>query len=164
MENRSLKAFLKRCLVKYRGHLLLIAGVFLLSLISYFLPALKKSQPAAEPLSLDSLAPEGFVLVPVELSNGEDIAHIIGSHGVADLYSYSPHSGLPEEQAAKSLKIIAPETEDGSFVVLAPEKEAPYLFQYGGPFYAVIQNPNKKGARIYKKKIVRKLKLIEEDF
>ena len=165
MEDASIKVFLKKYFAKNKGSALIVLGVFLLSLISHFLPALKgREDEAARPESLDSLAPEGFVLIPVEIANGEDIAHIIGSHGVADLYSYSPGAGLPKDLAARSLKIISPETEDGSFVVLAPEKEAPYLFQHGSPFYAVIQNPGKKGSRIYKKKNRKKLTLIEEDF
>ena len=171
MERKTLKDILKKPLwakiwgqIPRRGETaLLIAGVLALSLISHFLPSLKKA-PKPAPQSLDSLAPEGFVLVPVEISNGEDIASIIGSFGVADLYSYSARSGLPEDQAAKSLKIISPEAPDGSFIVLAPEKQAPYLFQYSGPFYAVIQNPGKKDPQIYKKKIRKKLRIIEEDF
>ena len=147
---------------KYSGHFLIILGLIFLSLISEFLPAMLKEKP--KPLSLDSLVPKDFVLMPIEISNGKDIMNIIGKYGVVDLYAYSKQTGLPEKQAASALKILPPDAEEGHFVALVPEKEATYLFGYSDPFYAVIQNPNKKGAKIYKKKKKQSLIVIEEVF
>lgn len=149
-------------LKKYFWHFLVVLGVILLSLISKYLPLALKEQ--AKPPSLDSLVPKGSVLVPIEISNGKDIINIIGGYGVVDLYAYSSQTNLPEKQAASSLKILPPDTEEGRFLALVPEKEAGLLFEYSDPFYAVIQNPNKKNSKIYKKKKRKSLIVIEENF
>ena len=147
---------------KYSGHFLIILSLVVLSLISEFLPALLKEKP--KPLSLDRLVPKDFVLMPIEISNGKDIMSIIGKYGVVDLYAYSKQTGLPEKQAASALKVLPPDAEEGRFSALVPEKEASHLFGYSDPFYAVIQNPNKKGVKIYKKKEKKSLIVIEENF
>ena len=149
-------------LQKYLWHFIIIFILIIMSLVSKFLPlAFKQDKPA---ISLDHLVPKDFVLVPIEISNGKDIMGIIGQYGVVDLYSYSKKTGLPEKQAASTLKILPPKAEEGQFIALVPEKQASNLFQYSDPFYAVIQNPSKKGSKIYKKKKSKPLIVIEEDF
>ena len=147
-------------LKKYILQILIIFILVILSLISHFLPLNKK----VKPVSLDTLVPKNFVLMPIELSNGKDIINIIGSYGVVDLYAYSKTTGLPEKQAGGAIKILPPETEEGGFTALVPEKEAIRLFKYSEPFYAVIQNPNKTGSKIYKNREKKSLIVIEENF
>ena len=147
---------------KYKGHFFIILCLMVLSFVSKILPGLLKTQ--AETLSLDSMVPKDFVLLPIEISNGKDIIGLMGKYGVVDLYAYSDQTGLPEKQAGGAIKILPPETEDGRFVALVPEKEALGLFEYSNPFYAVVQNPNKSGAKIYKRKKRPSLVVIEEDF
>lgn len=149
-------------LKKYIWHFVIILALIFLSLLSKFLPLMFNKTPSN--LSLDHLIPKGFVLIPIEISNHKDIMNIIGAYGVVDLYAYSKETGLPEIQTASVLKIIPPETEEGDFIALVPEKEAIHLFNYSEPFYAVIQNPNKRGAKIYKKKKKKSLLVIEDNF
>ena len=147
---------------KYKSQLLLIGAVFLLAIFSSLIQSFLKEKP--KPLSLDEMIPEGFVLIPIEIGNSEDIIHLIGSYGVIDLYSYSPHTQLPQELAAQSLKVIPTKTDENRFAVIAPEKEVVRLLEYRGPFYAVVQNPKKTGSQIYKKRIKKHLTVIEENF
>lgn len=149
-------------LKKYSGHFLVILCLVCLSLVPKIVSIMSKEQPKS--FSLDSLVPKDFVLLPIEISNGQDIMGIIGKYGVVDLYAYSKQSGVPDKQAASAVKILPPETEEGRFVALVPEKEVSYLFKYSDPFYAVIQNPNKIGSKIYKKKEKKSLIVIEENF
>ncbi len=157
-QNSTLEQLFK----KYRSHFLIILGLIFLSFISEFLPLLRKEKTKA--ISLDSLVPKDFVLLPIEIANGRDIVNIIGAYGVVDLYTYSEQTGLPEKQAAGAIKILPPDTEEGRFAALIPEKEAPYLFKHSDPFYAVVQNPNKKGSKVYKKRVKKSLIIIEEKF
>lgn len=147
---------------KYWTHCIILIFLFAFSIISKFLPLLSKETPKTA--SLDSLVPKGFVLMPIEIRNSQDIQSIIGSYGVVDLYAYSAHTGLPEVLAASALKVLPPSTEEGSFTALVPEKSARHLFDYTESFYAVIQNPQKTGSKIYKKEKNKSLIVIEENF
>ena len=112
--------------------------------------------------SVSEMIPEGFVLLPIEISNGEDLINLIGSHGVVDLYSLSLETGHPGEQVAKALKVLIPFPGDSRFVAVAPETQVRHFFEHTGPFYAVLQNPHKKGSQIHKKKIKRTITVIGE--
>ena len=147
---------------KYKTQLLLIGAVFALAVFSSLIQSFLKEPP--KPLSLDEMIPEGFVLIPIEIGNSEDIIHLIGPYGVIDLYSYSSHTHLPRELAARSLKVVPTKTEENRFAVIAPEKEVIRLLEYSGSFYAVVQNPKKTGSQIYKKRIKKHLTVIEESF
>ena len=154
---------MKFILKKYLSYFIMLGTVLVLSAISYLLPFFHNTDKP-EKLSLDALVPKNFVLVPIDIRNGKDIISLIGSHGVVDLYSYSKETELPKEQIAKFIKILPPETEDGFFVALVPEKEVSKLFEYSPPFYAVIQNPKKQGSQIHKKRVRRPITIIEENF
>ena len=156
------KNLLGRLFRKYMSHFFILFGLVFLSLISDLLPLIKRERARAP--SLDTLVPQDFVLLPIEISNGGDIKSIIGAYGVVDLYVHSERTGLPEKQAAGAIKILPSETEEGRFMALVPEKELSYLFKYPEPFYAVIQNPEKTGAKVHKKKQSESLVVIEENF
>jgi len=141
----------------------MIGVLSLLSLISYLTPLFKK-ETQVQSLSLDTLVPKGFVLVPIDILNGKDLLNLIGSYGVVDLYAYSQSSDLPKEQIAQLIKILPPNVENGLFTALIPAKEVHKLFEYSPPFYAVVQNPQKQGSQIHKKKIRQSLQIIEENF
>ena len=147
---------------KYWMHSVILIFLVVFSIADKILTNSSKEVPKAT--SLDSLVPKGFVLMPIELRNGQDIIDIIGSYAVVDLYAYSDKTGLPEILAASALKVLSPSTEEGSFIALVPEKSALHLFDYTESFYAVIQNPEKTGAKIYKKEKSKSLIVIEENF
>ena len=156
-------SILKYLLKKYSWQLVILIVLVLLSLAGKFLPLLSKKTPQEES-SLDQLVPEGFVLMPIEISNASDVKNLIGSYGVLDLYAYSETTGLPDELSASALKVLPPSSEEGAFTALVPEKSAIHLFDYTESFYAVIQNPKKTGSKIYKKQKIKSLIVIEEDF
>ena len=148
---------------KSGGHIAVVIGVILLSILAEVLPSLLKKDPP--PVSLSSLIPKNFVLVPIEIVNGRDIINMIGGYGLVDLYSYSEQTGLPERQAGSAVKILPPQESEGRFMALIPEAETSNLFSHPDSFYAVIQNPDKKReAKIYKKKHKKPLVIIEEGF
>ena len=144
---------------KYKVTLLIFIGILLFTFgFQYFKYNVKKESVS----SFDQMIPEGFVLIPIEIDNKEDILPLIGNYGVVNLYSYSPTKKIPEDIVALSLKVIPPLNEDSRFSAIVPEKEVIKLFQHKGPFYAVIQNPTKKDSQIMKKKISKTLIIIEE--
>ena len=144
---------------KYKNTLFLLSGFLLLVLFFNYSQNTSKEEP---PLSLDHMIPEGFVLIPVEIVNKEDIISFMGRYGVVNLYSYSVSKNIPEDIVALSLKVIPPSHQDSRFSAIVPEQQVSQLFQHESPFYAVIQNPKKKNSQIIKKKIKKPLIVIEE--
>lgn len=147
-------------LKKYRSQLTAVLIVLVLSL-SLSLARLF-SEAKVKKLPISEMIPEGFVLLPIEIHNGEDLIHLLGSHGVVDLYTLSLATGHPEELAAQALKVLLPFPGDSRFVSIVPEKQLVYFLEHRGPFYAVLQNPKKSPSRIHRKKIKSKLKIIGE--
>ena len=151
-----MEALIQKC----KTQLFLIGVVFALALLSWLAQGFLKEEPKS--LSLDEMIPEGFVLIPIEITNSRDILNLIGPYGVIDLYSHDSHFGQPGERAAQALKVIPTQTEESRFAVVAPETEAVRLLEYTEPFYAVVRNPNKKGSQIHKKRVKKHLTVIEE--
>ena len=154
-----MEALIYAYIKKHKNTLLIMMSLLLLTISLQYSQNLFKKEVS---LSLDQMIPEGFVLIPIEIHNSIDVLPLIGSYGVVDLYSYSPTKNIPEDIVALSLKIIPPLKEDSRFSAIIPEKSVSQLFQYRGPFYAVIQNPRKRGSQIIKKKVKKSLTVIEE--
>ena len=117
----------------------------LLSLFFTFLQNKDKNTKIPNTQNLDTYIPEGFVLVPIELSNGSSLDGLLASKGVVDLYTGDPVR-QKAEKAATAVKIIRSPRNPSYFAVLVPENKAPLLIKRFQPFHAVIQNPeqNKK--------------------
>ncbi len=118
----------------------------ILSLISLVFTLLQHTDQTMERTdiqNLDTYIPEGFVLVPVELSNTESLVGLLENKGVVDLYIGDP-SRQQAEKAATAVKIIRSTRNPSHFAVLVPENKASFLIQRFQPFHAVIQNPEQK--------------------
>ena len=152
----------KYLLEKYFWHFCFLICFVLFSLILSSSALIKPAETSL--VSLDQMVPKGFVLVPLDISNGADLFSFIGSYGVVDLYLDSQRKGLPEKQVASQIKVFPPREEEGLWTALIPEKEVIYLFEYVSSFYAVIQNPKKQKSKIYKKPKKTSLIVIEENF
>ena len=149
-------------LKKYFGQFVILFCLLIFSFGAQLIPFLFKEPEKQH--SVDHLVPKDFVLMPIAISNAQDIRSLMAGYGVVDLYAYSETTGLPDRQVASVLKVIPPQTEEGQFVALVPEKEAIHLFEYSEALYAVIQNPGKTGSKIYRKKKNKSLIVIEESF
>ena len=156
--------FLEYLLKKYFWPFVILLLFLIISLASYVMPLFLKPTQAEQQLSLDQLVPKGFVLMPIEISNAEDIISLIGAYGVVDLYAYSKHTGLPDKKVADYIKVIPLNTESAGLTALIPEHSALDLFEYSESFYAVIQNPSHKNSKVYKKKRKKTLIIVEENF
>ena len=118
----------------------------ILSLISLTFTLLQhtdKTKERKETQNLDTYIPEGFVLVPVELSNNASLVGLLENKGIVDLYTGDP-SRQQAQKAATAVKIIRSPRNPSYFAVLVPENKAPFLIQRFQPFHAVIQNPRQK--------------------
>ncbi|MBL7544945.1 MAG: hypothetical protein JNL11_14095 [Bdellovibrionaceae bacterium] len=100
---------------------------------------------------IDTIIPEGYVLIPIEVLNADSISAVIGSHGVADIYSTV--QGEKAKRLFSRARIIKSPLNEASFAVLVKETKAYLLSQSKDPFFAAVQNPK---ARAYEQEIPRK--------
>lgn len=100
--------------------------------------------------SIDTMIPEGKVLIPIEVQNFESLDSILGNHGVVDLYPVQTLNGQIKQPVARAIKIIRASKNSSDFAVLAPESEAPYIVRQPGPFHVVIQNKSRSGTDFVK--------------
>ena len=116
-----------------------------LSLMAVFMQNQGTKPKNHSPRNIDTLIPEGFVLVPVELSNSPSLSGLLADKGVVDLYTGDP-ARQKAQKVATAIKIIRSPLNPDYFAVLAPAKQAKLLIQRFQGFHAVIQNPqyNKK--------------------
>lgn len=93
----------------------------------------------SSPESADTLIPEGYVLVPIELQNSDSLSSLIGDYAVVDLFR-----GPNSQRVGRRLKLLRAPLNPQQFAVLVPEAQVSGLLQTPGPFWAAIQNPNQK--------------------
>lgn len=128
--------------------------LFLLSGIVALLFELKNSK-AMEPQATDSQSavspdtylPEGFVLIPLQIANFEALDGLLGSNGVVDLFTVNESTNGASRRVASHIKIIRAPQNPGQFAAVAAEEQADLIVKAGGPFFAVVQNPNQTGTK-----------------
>lgn len=99
--------------------------------------------------SVDTFIPAGLVLVPIEISNAESLASLVGEMGgVVDLYLASNDQRKGGLKVAAKVKLVRAPLNPQQYAVLIREDEGPRLMSYAGPFIAVIQNPDAKGTKL----------------
>ena len=155
---------IKEIFTKHKNHIIPAALIFVMSM-GISLRNLFFQKEAPPPPSVSEMIPKNFVLLPVQISNSEDLDGLMDSYGVLDLYSISAETGRTGDRAASGLKVlISGDSSDDSlrFAALIPGDQVSLFFEHQGPFYAVLQNPEKQGSQIYKKRIQRKVTIISE--
>lgn len=99
-----------------------------------------ETQPAKEKLlTVDTLIPNGYALVPIELENISVIASLIESYGVVDIYLGKSNS-RNSKKIFQKVKILRAPNNPHAYSLLLPDHLSSVLMQYEGPFFAVIQN------------------------
>jgi hypothetical protein len=106
-------------------------------------------QEERAPHSVDTFIPAGLILVPLEISNSESLASLVGEMGgVVDLYLASNDQRKGGVKVAAKVKLVRAPLNPQQYAVLVREEEGPKLMAYNGPFLAVVQNPDVKGAQL----------------
>ena len=94
--------------------------------------------------SIDTLIPNGSVLIPIEVENSDSLDSILGNKGIVDLHRPAREPGR-NRIVARRLPILRAPLNPHQFAVLAPEDQAHHIVKQPGPFWVVIQNPTKFG-------------------
>jgi hypothetical protein len=137
-----------------KSHWILVAGLLLFVTVAFLLHWNDKSSmsiaaPAQPPVSLDTVIPRGFVLVPIDLANAESLSSMIGDFAIVDLYRSNirefGHSGSFGQRVGHQLRLLRAPLNPKMFAVLVPDGEAKNLVGNGGPLLAVLQNNHQSG-------------------
>lgn len=95
--------------------------------------------------SVDTFIPAGYVLVPIELVNGESLSTLVGDMGgVVDLYLSSNEDKRKSIKVGSKLKLLRAPLNPQQYAVLVKDAESSRLLSYSGPYLAVVQNPDAK--------------------
>jgi len=87
--------------------------------------------------SPDTFIPAGFVLVPIEIQNLQNVDSMIGNYGIVDIYN-----GKKNEPILRSARIIRSPLDPGQFAVMVSDRDAPVLIaETHEPLRIVLQNP-----------------------
>lgn len=118
-----------------------------LMLVGYTHIKSNPTQQKNDKFQIDTIIPEGYVLIPIKLSNASAIASTIGSHGVANIYSTL--AGHKSKLLFSKAKIIKSMDKDESiFSVLVKESKAHLLSNSEDPFFAAVQNPRARASDV----------------
>ena len=99
--------------------------------------------------SPDTFIPNGYVLIPIMVSNFESLNALVSQYAIVNLYAVNNHpnrSSIPQikkqvKTVAERIKLIRSPLNPENFAVLAPESQAEALITYNGEFFVTVQNP-----------------------
>lgn len=98
-------------------------------------------KPQEKLLTVDTLIPNGYALVPIELENITAIASLIEGYGVVDIY-LGKNNSRNSKKLFQKVKILRAPNNPNAYSLLLPDHLSSELLKYDGPFFAVIQNKN----------------------
>ncbi len=150
MENILLSK-LKNKLKDRKNQTMMLAFFAMIILVFIFQPHEQTSKtsdtPSAE--SIDTYIPAGFVLVPIEIQNTEQLSSFINDYAIVDLFSFQ--KGQIKNKVAQKLKLLRAPLNPQQFAVLVPESQTSQLLSNPGPFWVAVQNPNHNGNAEFQK-------------
>jgi hypothetical protein len=120
---------------------------FALAVVSYVARSAMTSQ-SVEKLqrpTLETLVPEGFQLIPIEVSNAESLDSVFGNFGYVDLYAAGSSSPNPSLRVAQAVKLVRAPLNPKQFAVLIASEDAAEIVQQGPTYFVVLQNLQNPG-------------------
>ena len=102
--------------------------------------------------SPDTFIPNGYVLVPIVVSNFESLNALVSQYAIVNLYAVNNRNDFYSQGSlsqlkkqvktvAERIKLIRSPLNPEKFAVLSPESQAEALITYNGEFFVTVQNP-----------------------
>jgi hypothetical protein len=116
----------------------------------------------AHPPTLETLVPEGFQLIPIEVANAESLDSVFGNFGYVDLYASGFHSPNPSARIAQAVKLLRAPLNPRQFAVLIRSEDASRIVQQGPTFFVVVQNLQNPGTFVDSKPLKALSRIVYE--
>lgn len=132
---------------------MMLLGFGVLSLIAFASEFLKnkteKSATIVQPptKSLDTFIPKGFVLVPLEITNVQQLPSLISDAGIVDIFVH-PENGHGAIKIASRIKLIQAPNNPEVYAALVTETDSSKILAHKGPFFASVQNPDSNNGNV----------------
>lgn len=120
------------------------------------------STPDRPEVEIDTYIPAGYVLVPINVHNSENVDSMFGSYGMVDLYPVSETGQSSQSAILRGVKMLRAPRNPNQFGVLVPENLAATLVRSGSAFAVVVLNRRANGTVLEKKPTQVKRKIIFE--
>lgn len=133
--------------IKSKKEIILFCALALIGLIAHCSQGSGRSpEPATVAAeSFDTFIPDGFSLVPIEVSNYETLDSLLGPYGVVDLFTTPLTPKERAQRIAYRIKILRAPKNPSHFAVLVPFDEVKNILRYSGPYMVSVQNPKARG-------------------
>jgi hypothetical protein len=106
-------------------------------------PAATNANQVQNLASLDKLIPDGFVLLPIEITNKTALSALVGEYGVVDLMTVRTPINPHTKKVAQGVKILRSPQDPEQFSILLKAELVQKFLKYDGPYFALVANPNK---------------------
>ena len=95
------------------------------------------------PKTLETLIPQGFQLIPIEVANQESLDSVFGQYGYVDLYAADVRSPTPSKRIVQAVKLLRAPLNPQQFAVLVRSDLASDIVRHGPSYFVVVQNLTK---------------------
>lgn len=90
--------------------------------------------------TLETLIPQGFQLIPIEVANLESLDSVFGQYGYVDLYAAGVRSTSPAKRIVQAVKLLRAPLNPRQFAVLVRSELAADIVRHGPSYFVVVQN------------------------
>ncbi len=122
------------------------------SLLGVSLVASKWDKSETQPnnrynVPVDTFIPRGYVLIPMNIENYENLDSILGSQGIVNIYSKSEEQVEPT-QIATSVRVLRAPNAPEKLSILSPEASAHHFLNPNLKYWVVVQGKTLLGTKI----------------
>lgn len=91
---------------------------------------------------VDTFVPLGYQLIPIRISNQDEVSSLMGDFAIVDVYSSKGKTAL-----LQAAKLIRSPNNPGVFAVLVQQNQARSLLSEDDNFYVALRNPKQLAAK-----------------
>lgn len=134
----------------------------ILSIIKNISQSEKNNESIQDTIDISTHIPKGYVLLPIDFINSEQLKSLIQNFGYIDLYMIN--SSGQKNKVAEKLKILRAPYNPNVFAVLVKESDSEFIMQLSGPFEGAIQNNQIATERVFVKKSPERIHPVDINF